>query len=98
MTVGEKEDLQANGCIATEANWWMDEPVNSDWITCTAKIRYNATPVEARVRSTDCNSSNEGGIEVQFDEPQFAVAPGQAVVCYDDEAVMCGGWIQKALS
>ena len=31
---------------------------------------------------------------VQFDEPQYAVAPGQAVVCYDGPQVLGGGWIE----
>jgi tRNA-specific 2-thiouridylase len=33
---------------------------------------------------------------IVFDEPQFAVTPGQAVVCYDAEdnrRVLGGGWI-----
>ena len=30
---------------------------------------------------------------VQFDEPQNGVAPGQAVVCYDGDQVLGGGWI-----
>ena len=97
VTVGEKDDLQATGCTATEANWLMDEPTHHDWIPCAAKIRYNATPVPARVRIADRDIPTDGGLEVQFDEPQFAVAPGQAVVCYDNETVMCGGWIQWAV-
>jgi len=28
-----------------------------------------------------------------FDEPQNGVAPGQAVVCYDNDQVLGGGWI-----
>jgi tRNA-specific 2-thiouridylase len=30
---------------------------------------------------------------VTFDSPQLAVTPGQAVVFYDDEIVVGGGWI-----
>jgi tRNA-specific 2-thiouridylase len=30
---------------------------------------------------------------VEFDEPQVASAPGQAVVFYDGEVVVGGGWI-----
>jgi tRNA-specific 2-thiouridylase len=30
---------------------------------------------------------------VTFDQPQNAVAPGQAVVMYDGETVVGGGWI-----
>jgi tRNA-specific 2-thiouridylase len=68
--------------------------VPSVWIECTAKIRYNAQPVPARVRST---SSGDGEIEVELEQPQMAVAPGQAVVCYDGDAVICGGWISAAM-
>jgi tRNA-specific 2-thiouridylase len=37
-------------------------------------------------------------LQVVFDEPQFAVTPGQAVVCYDgvkNERVLGGGWIEE---
>ena len=30
-----------------------------------------------------------------FDEPQTAVAPGQAVVIYDGDVVVGGGWIDE---
>jgi len=36
----------------------------------------------------------EGRLAVSFDEPQYAVAPGQAVVCYDGPRVLGGGWIE----
>jgi len=32
-------------------------------------------------------------VSVEFDEPQYAVAPGQAVVMYDGQVVVGGGWI-----
>jgi len=37
----------------------------------------------------------EDAMEVVFDEPQFAVAPGQAAVCYDGDRVLGGGWIDQ---
>jgi tRNA-specific 2-thiouridylase len=39
----------------------------------------------------------ERRLHIAFDEPQFAVTPGQAVVCYDadnNERVLGGGWIE----
>ncbi len=64
----------------------------SEWMGCTAKIRYNAEPVPARVRALD-----DDQIDVRFDDLQYAVAPGQAVVCYDGDVVICGGWISEAI-
>ena len=34
--------------------------------------------------------------EVVFDEPQSAITPGQAVVLYDGDVVLGGGWIEEA--
>jgi tRNA-specific 2-thiouridylase len=38
-----------------------------------------------------------GAITVEFEEPQHGVAPGQAVVIYDGEIVLGGGWIIRAI-
>jgi tRNA-specific 2-thiouridylase len=97
VIVGEREELRANGCIAHEVNWLVESPSPEgrvdQWRTCTAKIRYNAEPVPARVLG--CQGTDS--IEVRFNEPQYAVAPGQAVVCYDGDTVMCGGWIRSSV-
>ncbi len=90
VSVGTRETLSAAGCRADRSNWLVD-PRPDQWIGCTAKIRYNAEPVPAQVVARDGDP-----LVVRFDEPQFGVAPGQAVVCYDDDAVMCGGWITGA--
>jgi tRNA-specific 2-thiouridylase len=99
VTVGPREALLAPGCAASDCNWLVDPP--SGWTRCTAKIRYNAEPVAAEVRAVDTPGAGvrdaadgaQPGLEVRFDEPQAAVAPGQAVVCYDGDRVACGGWI-----
>ncbi len=90
ITVGTKRSLQSIGCLAAEANW--HEPSSRDFRPCTAKIRYNAAPVAARVRER-----SDGLLEVRFDDVQESVAPGQAVVCYEDDMVICGGWIKQAI-
>jgi tRNA-uridine 2-sulfurtransferase len=91
ITVGDRADLRATGLIARDTNWLVDIDHNTHWVDCTVKIRYNAEPVPARVRITGANE-----LEVAFDEPQYAVAPGQAVVCYDGDLVLGGGWITEA--
>ncbi|MCA9283734.1 MAG: tRNA 2-thiouridine(34) synthase MnmA [Phycisphaerales bacterium] len=91
ITVGPRDALDRDACVAREANWLVDPATIADhdgWIRCQAKIRYNSPPVAARVRTT-----GDASIEVRFDKPQFAIAPGQAVVCYDGEVVIGGAWI-----
>lgn len=60
---------------------------------CYAQIRYNAPAQPATLALFA-----EGRIGIEFDEPQFAVAPGQAVVCYDaqeNQRVLGGAWIES---
>ncbi len=105
VVVGPRERLEVSGCVAGEANWLVDERAFADWRPVHAKYRYNTPPVAARVRlmddgMDDTPSGRRGRFEVMFDEPQQAVAPGQAVVMYDAAAepdvVVGGGWISQS--
>lgn len=58
---------------------------------CTAKFRYRQQDTPVTVKMT-----GEGTAEVYFDEPARAITPGQAVVFYDDEKCLGGGFIDKA--
>ena len=91
VTVGNKENLNSNGLLADQANWFVPPP--EDWIPCRAQIRYNASPVPARVMTME-----SGDFVVEFASPQMAVAPGQAVVCYHEDVVIGGGWIREPLA
>lgn len=100
VTVGSRESLMSAACIANEANWLVaPESLGDDWFTCRAKYRYNTPPVGARTRrladgTAETPSGRVGMFEVRFDEPQLAVAPGQAVVLYGErDQVLGGGWI-----
>ena len=93
ITVGDRTKLRSGGCLADEANW-LAEP-DRDWIACTAKIRYNAEPAPARVRAV--GDIDDRVLEVRFAQAQFAIAPGQAIVCYNGDTVLCGGWIRDVL-
>lgn len=90
VTVGGKKDLLSSGLMATQTNWLIDD-VPTQWRDCDAKVRYNSDPVPARVRAT-----GDDALEVAFVDPVTAVTPGQAVVVYDGDRVMGGGWIDTA--
>ena len=88
VTIGREEQLNCTNVQAKDSNWLIDAPKN--WMPCTAQIRYNSPDAPAKVRVTEI------GIEVEFESPQRGGAPGQAVVCYQDTRVICGGWIEHA--
>jgi len=86
VVIGTRDDLRCEGLAADRLNWLVDDLPET--FTCHAKIRYLHTPVESEVRRTD-----DGRLSVRFHEPQYGVAPGQAVVLYEGDRVLGGGWI-----
>ena len=54
----------------------------------TAQIRHRHREAAVTIHPQDGDR-----VAVDFDEPQYAVAPGQAVVFYDGDDVVGGGWI-----
>lgn len=111
VTVGTEDDLTVGGCVGGEANWLVDASEFRDWRRVWVKYRYNTPAVMGRARlapdSSEASPSGRvGSFEVAFDEPQRAVAAGQAVVLYGGDGgegaeslgadlVLGGGWIRS---
>ena len=91
VVVGPRESLASVGLQATDRNWLVES--HDDWRSCDVRIRYNALPVPGSVRLVGTDQ-----LEVRFDSPQMAVAPGQAVVCYEGDLVLGGAWIDTPVS
>lgn len=92
VTLADRRTLDRSALVATDVNWLSDRPgSDSEPIPCLAKIRYNheAQPATALL------SGN--ALTVRFAEPQSAITPGQAVVVYDGDRLLGGGWIEKAI-
>ncbi len=90
VVLGEKEQLLKRTVRANQINVLSDR-VGAAPLRCAAKIRYNHQPQPATVVR-----SGDDELAVTFDEPQSAITPGQAVVCYDNDVVLAGGWIEGA--
>jgi tRNA-specific 2-thiouridylase len=87
VVVGPKASLEQTRLTASGVNWIAEEPAGT--LRTTAQIRHHHQAAAANVRSL-----GEGRAEVIFDEPQLAISPGQAVVFYDGDSVLGGGWIE----
>ena len=91
VTVGEQDALLRNALVARAVNI-LSSRFSSEFgaVRCSAKIRYNHPPQLATATVT-----GEDELVVRFDEPQSAITPGQAVVLYDGDVVLGGGWIES---
>lgn len=87
ITVGAENELYTDNLEATNINLVS---INSlpESIALSAKIRYNMMESGAVLHLLD-----DYKFQVIFDQPQRAITPGQSVVCYDSDEVLCGGII-----
>ena len=89
VTVGSERDLYQAELTATGVNWIALEGIDTP-CRVVAKVRYNHEGAEAMVYP-----HTEGKVRVEFFEPQKAITPGQAIVFYDCDIVLGGGWIEE---
>lgn len=87
VVVGPRPQLEQTTLTASRVNWIAGEPPGGI-LRVTAQIRHRHQPASARVHAID-----HARAAVEFDSPQIAITPGQAVVFYDGDRVVGGGWI-----
>ncbi|HUF46608.1 MAG TPA: tRNA 2-thiouridine(34) synthase MnmA [Vicinamibacterales bacterium] len=88
VVVGPRSDLGRTSLTASRVNWIAGAPPAGP-IRATARIRHRHPDAPATI-----SAAGSDGADVRFDEPQMAVTPGQAVVFYDGDDVLGGGWIE----
>ena len=90
VTIGPAEALEKDELIAENVHW-ISSVAPSAPVEVQARVRSRAADVHATVTPLDGNRAR-----VQFAQKLRAVAPGQAVVFYDDDLCLGGGWISRA--
>lgn len=89
VVVGPAEELERDALLAEGVNYIPFEAPEGP-LRVTARIRYRAPEVPATVIPLP-----EGWARVTFDRPLRAITPGQAVVFYQGDLVVGGGFINR---
>ena len=89
VTIGPATALERDELVAEKVHWIAGQPPKGP-IEVQARVRSRAADVAATVTPLDGGRAN-----VQFAQKLRAVAPGQAVVLYDDDLCLGGGWIAR---
>lgn len=90
ITIGEKEDLVSTTLIAKEVNFVKYDRIPSSEMEIIGAIRYNDDGAVGQITQT-----GDDEILVHFPTGREAITPGQAVVCYEGDDIVAGGWIKK---
>jgi tRNA-specific 2-thiouridylase len=87
IILGSENDLLVQTLTATDINLIPFDRIENS-IRAIVKVRYRQKGDWATVRQIDSDT-----LQIVFDEPQKAVAKGQAAVLYDGDYVIGGGMI-----
>lgn len=88
VVVGEEKDIFRTKLTANNISWV--DIIPSDKMKVRAKIRYRHFESDASV-----SIQSDSQAFVEFNTPQRAMTPGQAIVFYDGDRVLGGGWINE---
>ena len=86
VIVGEEQELYKKEIKVKDINLILVDEIN-DWMEVDVKTRYSTKSAKARI------IQKGEYIEVDFDEPQRAITPGQSAVFYLGDIVVGGGKI-----
>jgi tRNA-specific 2-thiouridylase len=89
VVLGHENDTFSAGAVVAYPTFVSGAPPAAEF-RATARIRYRHPGAPCSVRV------GEKRLEVAFDAPQRSVTPGQALVLYDRDEVLGGGWIECA--
>jgi tRNA-specific 2-thiouridylase len=89
IVVGEKNDLLRSEFVVTGLVFPSGRPRKR---TFMARIRHLSKEAKAQVKL------GKDELVARFEEPQFAITPGQSAVFYDNDTVRCGGIIDKIIA
>ncbi len=91
IIVGKEKDVYQDELIADNINWISKDKLRFPF-KARVKIRYRHLPSPATIMPL-----NKGNLKIKFDQFQWAITPGQAVVFYREDVVLGGGIITAGI-
>lgn len=91
ITVGEESDLINTHVTARNIVMGKYDQITQQEMPVSAAIRYNDTGKPGFLTQT-----GEDELYVRFPQGRSAITPGQALVAYENNDIIAGGWIHKA--
>ncbi len=85
---------------ATDASWVDGGAPDAGGLELSAKTRYRQSDAACRhrpVAGADRDGDGDGAFELEFEQPQWAVTPGQSAVLYQGEVCLGGAVIDQVL-
>ncbi len=89
VIVAEREEIFSKDVYAVNVNFPSGVPEDNE-ISVEAMIRHNMEPSPGILKIL-----SEDKVFLHFESPQWAVTPGQILVCYKDNYLLCAGVIEK---
>lgn len=87
IVLGPRGEAMRGSCVLDDVSWTIGNAPDMDRVY-NVRVRYQHSEAPAHVEALAGNS-----VKIVFEEPQFAVCPGQAGVIYDGDEILGGGWI-----
>jgi tRNA-specific 2-thiouridylase len=84
--------LYNSACTIGDLHWINPAKIDLPY-SCSAKIRYRQQDEDCKITNIDATST-----VVEFDQPQRAITPGQALVFYQNNVCLGGGTIETAFN
>lgn len=91
VVVGDDSSLGATEARVAEVEWTGGRTAHRGRAEVQVRYKHTAAPAELTI-------GEDGDVHVRFDEPQRAVAPGQAAVFFDGDEVIGGGRLAEVRS
>jgi len=94
LYVGPSEEARKRHFTVSSVNWII--PPTSDHFRASVKVRSTMKDEPAMItvhKKSSRETENQATVQVKFDTPQWAPAPGQSAVFYNDDTILGGGTI-----